>query len=276
MPASYPGTIKVFTSKANVVDVVDAAHVNEIQVELIAVQETLGVNPHISGQGAGSFTTVKARLDYFDVNKSQITHGHAHGNLSALTNDDHTQYLNNARHDIATRHAFGGALGTPGTPASSAPGDAGAVGTAPAPARADHKHPREPASSAAAPLDHTHARRFPHSWLVVGEIRVPVGAADYILGMYVPVPAGQGVQLVGLRYKLFSGTSATIDFLRNGAAVAGLTGLVVSTTVGQTLLATPLALADVDELRPVVTGVSGVPTHMQIAAFLNYTIPATA
>lgn len=54
--------------------------------------------------------------------------------------DQHTQYLNVARHDITGRHAFGAALGTPGTPVQLTPDTAGAAGTGVAPAREDHRH----------------------------------------------------------------------------------------------------------------------------------------
>lgn len=273
--AAYPNTTKVFTSKENVTDVVDAAHVNALQQEIVAVEETLGINPHVSGAGAGPFTTVKLRLDYLDVNKSQITHGHTHANLSALTADDHSLYLTNGRHDTAARHSYGAALGAPGAPTTSVPGDTAAVGTDPAPARGNHRHEREPVGPSLALASHTHTRRFPHSWLVVGEARVPVGAVDFLLGMFAPVSAGQTVKLAGLRYKIYSGTSVTINFVRNGVAVTGLTGIVVTPTTGQTLLGVSVTLTDGDELRPVVTAVSGAPLHLQVTAYLDYTLPAS-
>jgi len=52
--------------------------------------------------------------------------------------DDHTQYLNIARHDVTARHTFGAALGTPGTPA--AVDTAGSAGSAGSPPRSDHVH----------------------------------------------------------------------------------------------------------------------------------------
>lgn len=55
--------------------------------------------------------------------------------------DNHTQYLNNTRHDTVTRHpASVLPLGSPG---NSAPGDTAAAGTASAVARSDHRHGRE-------------------------------------------------------------------------------------------------------------------------------------
>jgi hypothetical protein len=81
-----------------------------------------------------------------------------------------TKLLNNTRHDVTARHAFGAALGTPGTPTALTPDIAGAAGTAAQPARADHVHNvpaatattitgsnAEGASSSFARADHNHA-----------------------------------------------------------------------------------------------------------------------
>lgn len=62
----------------------------------------------------------------------------ANDHVNTTTRDDHTQYLNNARHDVTSRHAFGAALGTPGSPA--AVGTTASAGTGSAPARSDHVH----------------------------------------------------------------------------------------------------------------------------------------
>lgn len=54
--ASYPGSIKTFTTKVDRVDVFEAAHVNDLQNEVVAIQTELGTDP------AGSATDVKTRL----------------------------------------------------------------------------------------------------------------------------------------------------------------------------------------------------------------------
>ncbi len=58
--------------------------------------------------------------------------------INSTAGDDHTQYLNTARHDVTTRHTFGAALGTPATPQSV--GAANSAGTGTVPAREDHVH----------------------------------------------------------------------------------------------------------------------------------------
>lgn len=45
MAASYPGAIKSFTTKVNLVDTIDAADVNDLQLEVAAVETELGIDP---------------------------------------------------------------------------------------------------------------------------------------------------------------------------------------------------------------------------------------
>jgi len=53
--------------------------------------------------------------------------------------DDHTQYLNNARHDVTARHTIGSVVPA-GTPGAIAPDDTAAAGSANSVARSDHRH----------------------------------------------------------------------------------------------------------------------------------------
>lgn len=62
----------------------------------------------------------------------------ANDHVNTTSRDDHTQYLNTARHDVTSRHAFGAALGTPSAPA--AVGTTASAGTGSVPARSDHVH----------------------------------------------------------------------------------------------------------------------------------------
>lgn len=62
----------------------------------------------------------------------------ANAHLADTTLDHHTQYLNNARHDTTTRHAFGAALGTPAAAADI--GTAASAGVGTVPSRSDHVH----------------------------------------------------------------------------------------------------------------------------------------
>ena len=56
MAAAYPSGVKTFTTKTNKVDLVDADHVNDLQLEVTAIETELGTDV------AGSAATLKARL----------------------------------------------------------------------------------------------------------------------------------------------------------------------------------------------------------------------
>jgi len=56
MGASYPATLKTFTTKTDKVDLVAAAHINDLQDETLAIQTELGTDI------AGSCTDLKTRL----------------------------------------------------------------------------------------------------------------------------------------------------------------------------------------------------------------------
>jgi len=49
MPAVYPMSVRSFTPKTDNVDVIWAAHVNDLQNEMAAVERTVGANPHMWG-----------------------------------------------------------------------------------------------------------------------------------------------------------------------------------------------------------------------------------
>ena len=113
----------------------------------------------------------------------------------------------------------------------------------------------------------TRTIRTPHSWTVTGSIAVPSGDSDYIPPFYIPVPAGQTVNLVAARYRINSGTSATVKLQRNGVDVGGFTGLSVTTV--DTSTTGSVALADNDVLALVVTGISGSPKNMTFTVYLD-------
>ena len=56
MSASYPASLKTFTTKANLIDIYDASHINDLQDEVSAIEAELGSDV------AGSSTDLKTRL----------------------------------------------------------------------------------------------------------------------------------------------------------------------------------------------------------------------
>ncbi len=87
MVASYPGSVRVFDTKFNITDTVDASHPNSLQEEVVATQSILGTNPHVST--AANPTTA--------FNASSVTYGSVSARLANIENgvvaDSHTQYL---------------------------------------------------------------------------------------------------------------------------------------------------------------------------------------
>ncbi len=68
MPASYPGSVKSFTTKVDGVDDVQAAHVNDLQLEVEAVETELGANPKgTSASVSEKITGVKSSAGSADV-----------------------------------------------------------------------------------------------------------------------------------------------------------------------------------------------------------------
>jgi hypothetical protein len=95
MPASYPLSIRPFTTKVNVLDIVDASHPNSLQEEVVAVETTLGLNPALSTTPSSSnafanstqFATVAARLANIET---------------GIVADTHTQYIKRTGNEIIT------------------------------------------------------------------------------------------------------------------------------------------------------------------------------
>lgn len=86
MAASYPSSVKAFTTHVNVTEVIDAGHPNSIQDEVVAIESTLGTTPSVATAATASgwsntstdYTTVSGRL-------ANIEQG--------VVADAHTQYI---------------------------------------------------------------------------------------------------------------------------------------------------------------------------------------
>lgn len=95
MPASYPLSVRPFTTKVNVVDIVDAADPNSLQEEVVAIETTLGVNPALSTTPVSSnsfanstqFTTLVQRLTNIET---------------GIVADTHTQYIKRTGNEVIT------------------------------------------------------------------------------------------------------------------------------------------------------------------------------
>jgi hypothetical protein len=66
MAAVYPHQYKSFTVHKNLVEDIDASHVNNLQDEVVAIQQTLGINPHQDTalkMKTNTWASVATRLD---------------------------------------------------------------------------------------------------------------------------------------------------------------------------------------------------------------------
>lgn len=90
MAASYPSSIRVFTTKVNVTDVVDASHPNSVQEEVVAIQSTLGASPQVSTapSSGGTFTATSTTFASVNARLANIETG--------IVSDAHSQYLRKA------------------------------------------------------------------------------------------------------------------------------------------------------------------------------------
>jgi hypothetical protein len=68
MAASYPGAVKSFTTKTDLVDTIQASHMNDLQLEVTAIETELGVNPpdvDDTTDAVSAAADLALRLDHF-------------------------------------------------------------------------------------------------------------------------------------------------------------------------------------------------------------------
>lgn len=87
MAASYPGAVRPFVNKTNVVDIIDASHPNSLQEEVIAIESTIGLNPALSTapSSSGTFSTTATQYTTLIQRLANIETG--------IVADTHTQYV---------------------------------------------------------------------------------------------------------------------------------------------------------------------------------------
>lgn len=110
--------------------------------------------------------------------------------------------------------------------------------------------------------------RIPHTFTISGPVGVLTGDTNYLPPFFVPVPTGQTVKFVGTRYRINSGTSATVQVNRNGALMWG-GGTVTTTTTGDTQ---NITLTNNDVIQFIVTAISGAPQNLSFTIYFDYTV----
>lgn len=111
------------------------------QEEKILVASRSGNTYTVATSGRGYDGTIAiAHLSGAPVNHviDAVSLQETNAHVNDTSRDDHTQYLNQARHDQTSRHTYGAGLLAPSTPA--AVGTAANAGSGDAPARGNHVH----------------------------------------------------------------------------------------------------------------------------------------
>lgn len=85
MAAVYPGAIRSFTTKVNNIDIIDAAHPNVLQEEVVAIESILGVNPQISTAPTTGWIGISTAFSTVSERLANIEKG--------LVSDTHSQYV---------------------------------------------------------------------------------------------------------------------------------------------------------------------------------------
>lgn len=87
MAASYPSQVAIFPTHVNLTEIIDAAHPNNIQNEVVAIEASLGTNPQISSTPNPSSTFNASSTEFASVSErlNNIEVG--------IVSDSHNQYL---------------------------------------------------------------------------------------------------------------------------------------------------------------------------------------
>ena len=96
MAATYPASVRSFTTKVDVTGIVYAAHPNDLQDEVIAIESILGVTPSLSTtpNAGGSFTATATTFNSVSARLANIETG--------IVADVHTQYVNKTNGTVTT------------------------------------------------------------------------------------------------------------------------------------------------------------------------------
>ena len=86
MPASYPNSVKTFTPKVNVVDLIQAADPNSLFDEVTAIESVIGTTPSVA-TAATTSGWANTATDYITLN------GRLANIEKGIVADTHTQYV---------------------------------------------------------------------------------------------------------------------------------------------------------------------------------------
>jgi hypothetical protein len=96
MTASYPASVRSFSTKRNTLDIIDASDPNGLQEEVIAIQSAIGVSPALSTSpsASGTFATNATSFSTLTARLANIETG--------IVSDAHTQYIKRTGNETIT------------------------------------------------------------------------------------------------------------------------------------------------------------------------------
>lgn len=87
MAASFPTSVRAFSTKVNVVDTIDASHPNTVQEEIIAIESVIGTDPATSTAPSSGGTFTSSITDFVTI-KDRLANIE-----TGIVADTHTQYV---------------------------------------------------------------------------------------------------------------------------------------------------------------------------------------
>ncbi len=117
------------------------------------------------------------------------------------------------------------------------------------------------------PDTNPHQRGAPYA--VQGLLAVPSGATNFLPPFFLPIEPGSIAKFIGVRAMVRSATSITCNVQQNGSTIAGMTGIVVTTSASSFSPTTPIDVSDGDYFAPVITAVSGTPDGLSMTFYFQ-------
>ena len=96
MTASYPLAVRPFSTKTNILDVIDAADPNSLQEEVVAIETVVGINPALSTTPLDGTGFVRTSTQYATITQrlANIENG--------VVGDSHSQYVKRVGNETIT------------------------------------------------------------------------------------------------------------------------------------------------------------------------------
>lgn len=107
--------------------------------------------------------------------------------------------------------------------------------------------------------------RTPHGFTYPGEVQV-----ETIPGFYVSLAEGESIKLVGMKYKIGSGTNCKVSLIQNGSKLSGFKEIEVTTSAAE-VSGKSVVVNKGDRFELTIESISGTPKALMLTLFLEHT-----